>query len=235
MKNGKEILVFSIIACAILVLEFFYLPWGSINKDSSTTDIVTGVHIDESITNAQSFTGSSVSQGFTSPALTSSNSFSRPSSHSGSTKVSSPSSISSVPVKSQSYSIDQSSFTGSSAGGGYGGGSSSYSSSSANTSSQSSALSFNSPTSTSFNSMGQTNILSGQDGGVSSQIFGGDQAFEGSSSNDKMKKVSMTFPPADPLEADHIFLLLALCYFAFKYFLSLRDKRVRSANHNSSK
>jgi hypothetical protein len=72
MRKGNEILIFSIIACAILVLEFFYLPWGSINKNSisQTSNVIQGVRFEGGIPNAPSHSsGSSYGGGFVSPTI----------------------------------------------------------------------------------------------------------------------------------------------------------------------
>ena len=75
MKKGVEILVFSILACVILVVEFFYIPWGSINKNSSIGQVnySQGVVFNGSITNAPKSSGSYNSYSeFISPTITSS-------------------------------------------------------------------------------------------------------------------------------------------------------------------
>lgn len=228
MKNGKEILVFSIIACAILVLEFFYLPWGSINKTSSVSNIVKGVTFDGSISNAPSTSGSIVVQNFSSPMISPSHSFTGHSA-SGSGSYSKSSSIqSSANTFGSSYSARSRSFSVSGSGVGSGDGGSYGSSSS---SSMQSSSSFGSNSLSSLNSLGQSAGENNQSG-LSSQMFDGSQSSESSVMGDKMKKVSMTSPPPDdPLDADYLFLLFSIGFFLYKYLKSFNFKRSEQKKH----
>jgi hypothetical protein len=237
MKNGKEILVFSIIACAILVLEFFYLPWGSINKTSSVSNIVKGVTFDGSISNAPSTSGSIVAQNFSSPMISPSHSFTGHSA-SGSGSYSKSSSIqsstntfgSSYSARSRSFSVSGSGVGSGSYGGSDGSGDGgSYGSSSS--SSMQSSSSFGSNSLSSLNSLGQSTGENNQSG-LSSQMFDGSQSSESSVMGDKMKKVSMTSPPPDdPLDADYLFLLFSIGFFLYKYLKSFNFKRSEQKKH----
>lgn len=229
MKNGKEILVFSIIACAILVLEFFYLPWGSINKTSSVSNIVKGVTFDGSISNAPSTSGSIVAQSFSSPVISSSHSFTGHSTGGSYSKSSGTQSSANTYGSRYSTGARSLSVSGSGVSSGGSGDAGFYGSSSS--SSMQSSSSFGSNSLSSLNSLGQSGGENSQSG-LSSQMFDGSQSFGSSNMGDKMKKVSMTSPPPDdPLDADYLFLLLSIGFFLYKYFKSLNFKQSAQKKH----
>ena len=229
MKNGKEIFIFSLVACAILVLEFFYLPWGSINKNSKESNFVKGVTIDKSITDAHSTSGYTVAQNFSSPSITPTHTFSGSTSRGNySTSVNYESASTSFHNQPSTYSY-RSSVSGSALGSG---GSLGINNNGMSSPSSTQSSSFGTSSLSSPSSFGQLGGLSSQSD-MSSNTFDGSQAFGSLPAGDKMKKVSMSTlpPPEDPLDADYLFLILAIVFLMYKYIIHLKLKRSEQKKH----
>jgi hypothetical protein len=231
MRKSNEILVFSIIACAILVLEFFYLPWGSINKNStiSSNNITQSVQFEGGAPNTSTFSDASYGGGFSPQISNTSSSFShRAFSHSA-VKTN----------RTATYSVLRSSTDDdnrvTSFGGVVGGNElagASYTNTSHNLSSDV-APSFNVG---GFSSSNGLALQSRQEKGLN-KLFQNNSGGAEVDFNSGLSKVSMGGgggmipPPAVPLDASEILYLLLMIYLVVKYIQSISRRKATQKKH----